>query len=67
MTKKTLGEEFEEYIESLAGDLLDVIEYYEYSDRIDAASKDKLIRVLNGLDPVRRFVRHAEYEEKTDD
>ena len=67
MTKKTLGEEFEEYIESLAGDLLDVIEYYEYSDRIDAASKDKLIRVLNGLDPVRRFVRHAEYEEETDD
>ena len=63
MTKKTLGEELSEYIESLSDELLDVIEYYEYSHNIDEASKRKLIRVMHGLEPIQRFVRHAQYEE----
>jgi len=66
MSNKTLGEDLEEYVDGLSEELLDVIEYYEYSDRIDEASKRKLNRVLNGLDPIRRFVRHARYEEDDD-
>jgi len=62
MSDRSLGEELAEYIEALSDELLDVIEYYENRGRFDEKSKDKLVRVLHGLEPIQRFVRHAEYE-----
>ena len=62
MSARSLGEELAEYIEALSDELFDVIEYYDIHGQFDDKSRDKLVRVIHGLEPIQRFVRHAEYE-----
>ena len=62
MSDRSRGEEFAAYIEALSDDLLDVIEYYENRGKFDEKSRDNLVRVLHGLEPIKRFIRHADYE-----
>jgi len=62
MSDKSLGEELARYMEALSNELLDVIVNYDNRRRFDDQSRDKLVRVLHGLEPIQKFVRHAEYE-----